>query len=189
MNAGSPTRTASRTKRSIRKNADWQTALEYVANGLSDVVAKHGANAVGALVSPHSTLEELALAARFVRALGSDNIDFRLRQTDFRDAGPRAGIPWLGMPIAELNSLDRALIVGSFLRKDHPLLAQRLRQAAKKGAEISSLHSVDDDWLMRIAHKAIVPPSLLPATLAEIVVAAAQRGGRSAVAPLSNIVP
>src|SRR5439155_136566 len=143
------------------KAVDWQTALEYVASGLSDVVAKHGANAVGTLVSPHSTLEELALAARFMRALGSDNIDFRLRQIDFRDAGKRAGIPWLGMPIADLNSLDRALVVGSFLRKDHPLLAQRLRQAAKKGAEISSLHSVDDDWLMRIAHRAIVPPSML----------------------------
>src|SRR6266550_3666311 len=189
MNAGSPTRTASRTKRSIRKNADWQTALEYVANGLSDVVAKHGAHAVGTLVSPHSTLEELALAGRFMRALGSGNIDFRLRQIDFRDAGKRAGIPWLGMPIAELNSLDRALIVGSFLRKDHPLLAQRLRQAAKKGAEISSLHSVDDDWLMRIAHRAIVPPSIFAATLAEIVVAVSQRTGKSAVAPLSNIVP
>ena len=124
-----------------------------------------------------------------MRALGSDNIDFRLRQIDFRDAGKRAGIPWLGMPIAELNSLDRALVVGSFLRKDHPLLAQRLRQAAKKGAEISSLHSVDDDWLMRIAHKAIVPPSLLPATLAEIVVAAAQRAGKSAPAALSGIAP
>ena len=171
------------------KTVDWQTALEYVSNGVSDVVTKHGPNAVGALVSPHSTLEELALATRFMRALGSDNIDFRLRQTDFRDAGRRAGIPWLGMPIAELNSLDRALIVGSFLRKDHPLLAQRLRQAAKKGAEISSLHSVDDDWLMRIAHRAIVPPSIFAATLAEIVVAVSQRTGKSAVAPLSNIVP
>src|SRR5436309_9254224 len=171
------------------KTVDWQTALEYVANGLSDVVAKHGAHAVGTLVSPHSTLEELALAGRFMRALGSGNIDFRLRQIDFRDAGKRAGIPWLGMPIADLNSLDRALVVGSFLRKDHPLLAQRLRQAAKKGAEISSLHSVDDDWLMRIAHRAIVPPSMFAATLAQIVVAAAQRAGKSAPSSLSGTVP
>src|SRR5213082_3389593 len=64
------------------KTVDWPTALEYVVNGLSDVVSKHGANAFGALVSPHSTLEELALSARLVRALGSDNIDFRLRQSD-----------------------------------------------------------------------------------------------------------
>src|SRR5213596_1145925 len=53
------------------KTVDWQTALEHVANGLSEVVAKHGAGAVGALVSPHSTLEELALAARLMRTLGS----------------------------------------------------------------------------------------------------------------------
>ena len=74
----------------------------------------------------------------------------------------RAGIPWLGMPIAEIGTLDRVLVVGSFLRKDHPLLAHRLRQAAKKGAQVSSLHSVDDDWLMPVAHKAIVAPSQLP---------------------------
>ena len=105
------------------------------------------ARALGTLVSPHSTLEEMALAARLIRALGSDNIDFRLRQTDFRGDGQGAGIPWLGMPVAELDTLDRVLVVGSFLRKDHPLLAQRLRQAAKKGAQVSMLHSVDDDWL------------------------------------------
>src|SRR5438045_510590 len=169
------------------KTVDWQTALEHVANGLSDVVAKHGAGAIGTLVSPHSTLEELALAARFTRALGSGHIDFRLRQTDFRDAGKRAGVPWLGMPIADVNALDRALVVGSFFRKDHPLLAQRLRQATKKGAEVSSLNAVDDDWLLRVAHKAIVAPSLWAATLAEIVVAAARGAGRTISTALSEI--
>jgi len=169
------------------KAVDWQTALEYVAKGLSDVVAKHGADALGTLVSPHSTLEELALAARFTRALGSEHIDFRLRQTDVRDAGKRAGVPWLGMPVADINALDRVLVVGSFLRKDHPLLAQRLRQAAKKGADVSSLNAVDDDWLLRIAHKAIVAPSLWPSMLAEIVVAAAQRAGKATPEALMGI--
>ncbi|HEY4137492.1 MAG TPA: molybdopterin-dependent oxidoreductase, partial [Casimicrobiaceae bacterium] len=171
------------------KTVDWQTALEYVANGLSEVVAKHGAEAVGTLASPHSTLEELALAARLTRALGSDHIDFRLRQTDFRDAGKRSGIPWLGMPIADINSLDRALVVGSFLRKDHPLIAQRLRQAAKKNAEVSSVNSVDDDWLLRVAHKSIVAPSLWPLALAEIVVAAAERAGKAAPDALAGVAP
>ena len=85
------------------KTVDWQTALERVANGLKDVVAKHGGAALGTLVSPHATLEEMALAARLARALGSDNIDFRLRQTDFRGDGQGAGIPWLGLPIADLE--------------------------------------------------------------------------------------
>ena len=151
------------------KAVDWQTALDVVAQGLSDIVARHGPGAIGALVSPHSTLEELTLAGRFVRALGSDNIDFRLRHADFRAGG---GAPWLGMPIADIGKCDRVVVVGSFLRKDAPLLAQRLRQAARKGAEISMVHSVDDDWLMSVKHKAIVPPSKMPLALAGIAVAA-----------------
>jgi NADH-quinone oxidoreductase subunit G len=171
------------------KAVNWPTALEYVATGLADVVARHGAAAIGALVSPHATLEEMALAARLVRGLGCDNVDFRLRQTDFRGDGEREGIPWLGMPIADIAKLDRALVVGSFLRKDHPLLAMRLRQAAKMGGQISSLHSVDDDWLLPLAHRAIVMPSLLPLMLAQIVVAAAQGAGREPPAGLRGIEP
>ena len=171
------------------KVVDWQTALEFVANGLADVVSKHGAHSLGALVSPHATLEELALAARLVRGLQSDNIDFRLRQSDFRGDAVPGTAPWLGMPIADLNTLDSALVVGSFLRKDHPLVAQRLRQAAKKGTQISMLHSVDDDWLLRIEHKSIVAPSQLPVELAGIVVAAANAAGKSVPAALSGIEP
>jgi NADH-quinone oxidoreductase subunit G len=171
------------------KTVDWQTALEFVANGLKDVVGKHGPQSLGALVSPHATLEELTLAARLVRGLGSDNIDFRLRQSDFRGDAPPGTAPWLGLPVAELNALDRVLVVGSFLRKDHPLVAQRLRQAAKKGTQVSMLHSVDDDWLLRVEHKAIVAPSQMPAELAGIVVAAAQAAGRSVPAALTDIEP
>src|SRR3954469_7598474 len=49
------------------KTVNWQTALEFVANGLADTVAKHGPASLAALVSPHATLEEMALAARLVR--------------------------------------------------------------------------------------------------------------------------
>jgi NADH-quinone oxidoreductase subunit G len=155
---------------------DWQTALERVATGLKDTVARHGGGALGALVSPHATLEELALTARLVRGLGSDNVDYRLRRTDFRDRAN--GARWLGLPVADLASLDRALVVGSFLRNDHPLIAQRLRQAAKKKLRLMKLHAVDDDWLLPVAHKSIVPPSLLPLALAEIVVAAANAANK-----------
>ncbi|HLX29766.1 MAG TPA: NADH-quinone oxidoreductase subunit NuoG [Casimicrobiaceae bacterium] len=169
------------------KPVNWQTALEFVAKGLRDIASKHGGSSIGALVSPHSTLEEMALAARLVRGLGSDNIDFRLRQTDFRDDAMRDGIPWLGMPITDVGKLDRAFVVGSFLRKDQPMLALRVRQAVKKGAQISSLHSVDDDWLMPVAHRAIVPPSQLPTMLARVVVAAAQDAGKDVPAALRDV--
>ncbi len=88
---------------------DWSTALEYVANGLKSIVLEHGKDAVGALASPHSTFEELFLIQSLVRGLGSGNVDFRLRQTDFALDEFRSGAPWLGMPVAEIGSLDRAL--------------------------------------------------------------------------------
>jgi NADH-quinone oxidoreductase subunit G len=138
------------------REVDWQVALDRVAAGL-----KGAGGEFGALASPHSTLEELYLVGRLAEALGG-GADFRLRQSDFSADGRRVGIPWLGMPVAELGRLDRVLVIGSFLRKDHPLIAQRLRQAAKRGTQIHVLHSVDDDWLMPIASKKIVAPSELP---------------------------
>ncbi|HEY7903706.1 MAG TPA: NADH-quinone oxidoreductase subunit NuoG [Casimicrobiaceae bacterium] len=166
---------------------DWQAALEHVAKGLGDVAQRHGGGALGALCAPHATTEELALTARLMRGLGSDNIDHRLRQSDFRGDGHGAGIAWLGMPIADLSKLDRALVVGSFLRKDHPLVAQRLRLAARKGTLVSVVNPVDDDWLMPVAQKAIAPPSRMPRLLAGIVVAAAARKGVPAPAALAGI--
>ena len=148
---------------------EWPVALEYVANALSQVANCAGAVEVGALATPHSTLEELYLLQKLMRGLGSHNIDFRLRQSDFSADGKQAGVPWLGMPVAEINTRDRLLVVGSFLRKDHPLLAQRIRQAVKKGAQANVVHSTDDDLLMKVANKAIVAPDAMVIVLARIL--------------------
>src|SRR5690606_38382176 len=140
------------------EEVDWQVALDETVRGLRG-------EAPGILASPHSTLEELYLAGRLAEGLGGA-ADFRLRHADFYADGRRRGIPWLGMPIAELGECDRVLVAGSFLRKDHPLIAHRLRQAAKRGARIYVLHAVDDDWLMPIAGKKIVAPSALAGAFA-----------------------
>jgi NADH-quinone oxidoreductase subunit G len=156
------------------REVDWRVALERVAKTLAEFRFRHGPEKIGALASPHSTLEELYLLQKLVRAMGSDNVDFRLRQSDFSADGKRAGAPWLGMKIAELAKLDRVLVIGSFLRKDHPLIAHRLRQAAKRGAQVNVLHSADDELLMPVANKAIVAPRDLAAMLAQVVKAAAE---------------
>ncbi len=171
------------------KTVDWPAALEFVARGLAEVRSKHGGAALGTLVSPHQTLEEMALAAQLTRALGSENVDHRLRQSDFRGDGLGAGVPWLGMPVAAIGSLDRVLVVGSLLRKEHPLLAQRLRQAAKRGTEVSLLNPVEDEPLLRVRHSLVAAPSLLPLALAEIVVAAARAAGQPVPPALNSIEP
>ena len=147
---------------------DWPEALDDVAQRLAGVRRQHGAAAIGALAAPHSTVEELFLLGRLMRGLGSENVDFRLRQSDFGADGGRAGAPWLGMPVADIDSLDRLLLVGSFLRKDHPLLAIRVRHAGKRGAQVSVLHATDDDLLMPLAARAIARPGAWVRMLAEI---------------------
>ena len=166
---------------------EWQAALEYVANGLRQIKTAHGAEHIAALATPHSTLEEIYLLQKLLRGLGSNNIDFRLRQSDFSADGKQAGIPWLGMPVAEINTRDRFLIVGSFLRKDHPLLAQRVRQAVKKGGQANIVHASDDELLMSVANKSIVAPSELVNVLAQILQAlAAEKSVPILGAPLSR---
>ncbi len=159
-------------------DVDWAVALEYVANGLRQIAGSAGAEHIAALATPHSTFEELYLLQKLLRGVGSGNIDFRLRQSDFSANGK--GAPWLGMPVAELNTRDRFLIVGSFLRKDQPLLAQRIRQAVKRGAEASVLHASDEDLLIPVTNKFIVAPGKMVNQLAQILKALIEdRGSRS----------
>ena len=170
------------------REVDWQTALEFIGTDLKRVVREHTAASVGALASPHATLEELYLLQKFVRAAGSESIDCRLRQTDFSLDGKNV-TPWLGMPVSDIPELDRVLVVGSFLRKDHPLLAQRLRQAAKKFARVSLVHVADDDQLINLHAKSIVAPSALAAELAGIVKAVAEAKGAAVDAALAGVQP
>ena len=159
------------------QTVDWQTALEYVANGLKCVKDKHGAAAIGLLASPHSTVEELSLAGALVRGLGSENIDIRLRHADFGHAAPAGQARWLGCPIAELSQLQRVLVVGSNLRKDHPLFAQRIRQAARKGCQVNVLAAQAPDWAMPLKNVLLADSSVWVSALAGVAAAVAAEAG------------
>jgi NADH-quinone oxidoreductase subunit G len=161
------------TRPMIRKDGkwqevEWQVALEYAGNALRHIANGAGAEQIGALATANSTLEELYLLQKLIRGIGSQNVDFRLRQSDFSADAKQQGTPWLGMAVADISKADRFLIVGSFLRKDHPLLAARIRGAVKHGAQANIVHSVDDNLLMKVANKAIVAPDALVETLTQI---------------------
>ena len=165
------------------KEVDWQTALEYVANGLRQIKNDHGASAIGALVSPHSTLEELFLAGKLVRGLGSENIDHRLRNAEFTAA---QGVQWLGTPIASLSKLQGVLVLGSNLRKDHPLFAQRIRQAAKQGCTVLAINERVYDWAMPVTASIVAAPDWAQA-LADVAAAVAQEKGVAAPVAAANV--
>ena len=164
----------------------WQVALEYVANGIKGVQRDHGAETLGALVSPHSTLEELFLAGELVRSLGSRNIDYRLRNAEFaKDDGVR----WLGRSIASLSDLNTALVVGSNVRKEHPLFAQRIRQAARKGAVVATVNAKAFDLAMPVAHQLLAPSSQWAYTLSSVAAAIAQSKGVEAPNNAGTVTP
>ncbi len=163
----------------VWKSVSWQTALEYVANGLKQIKADHGAESLGALVSPHSTLEEQFLTSTFIRALGSQNVDYRLRNAEF---SPFEGVRHLGLPIAALTTLQRVLVVGSNLRKEHPLFAQRIRQAARIGCSVNVIHSAADDWALPVSNTMICPTDAWVQGLASVAAAVAAEKGISSPA-------
>lgn len=169
------------------RETDWQTALEYVAHGLKNIKNEHGADAIAALATPYSTLEELSLLQKLIRGLGSDNVDFRLRQTDLALDGQVA--PWLGLPITDFAHLTQYFVIGSFFRKDHPLLAARIRHAVKMGAKLNILHASDDDLLIPVANKVIVAPSAWLAALGEVIAAVAKAKEIAPPAGYENIQP
>jgi len=159
------------------KEVDWQTALEYVANGLQGVKAQHGPQTIGTLASPHSTAEELYLAAALTRGLGSQNIDTRLRAADFQHDGK---VRWLGTSVASLTTLQRVLVIGSNIRKDQPLLAQRLRQAVRNGGKVNALNAQAYDWAMPVANTWVADAANWVQALADIAAAVGAITGAAA---------
>ncbi len=170
------------------QEVEWSIALQAAAEALKLVIGKHGADAIGALGSPNATLEELYLLNKLVRALGSNNIDTRLRQADTSADAKVSGARWLGMKVADIGALQSVLVVGSSLRKEQPLVANRLRQAAKKGLEVNVLHVADDDLLMKVANRSIVRPSALVAELAGVAKALVEIKGASLPGEVANAV-
>lgn len=109
----------------------WQEALAAAAEGLQDLIKEYGPGQLGALLAPTLTSEELYLGQKLLRALGSNNVDHRLRQSDF--SADAAAPLYPGLPsIAGLEQVPAFLLVGSNLRKDQPLLNTRLRTAVVK---------------------------------------------------------
>ena len=151
------------------QETDWKTALEFAAGQLKDITTQHGGDALGVLVSPNSTMEEGYLIKKLANGLGCGNVDYRLRQTDFRLDGKRVGTPWMGCNIQEIEELDRILLIGSNIRNEHPLLAQRFRKAVANGAELCIVSPLDNDPLMDVAHKVIVRPNDMVNVLGQIL--------------------
>jgi NADH-quinone oxidoreductase subunit G len=162
----------------IRRNGqwfetDWPTALEFAVSGLKKAVQTHGADQLGGLIAPTSTLEEHYLFQKLLRAMGSGNVDHRLRQTDFRDDADAPLYPALGRALPEFETVDAVLLIGANPRKEAPLLNMRLRKAALKGARIGAINTVDHPLNYLRTSNVIVAPDAMVGVCARVATALA----------------
>lgn len=153
---------------------EWEEALHIVAQSLRERVENQSAGQLGILVSPNATLEEMDLMNQLAEGLGVNNIDHRLRQSDFTGQDKQPAFPFLGQTIEELEQVNAALIVGANPRKEQPIIGHRLRKAAKAGASMMFINPVDYTYSFDIAHKSIVPPSHMVKSLAGVAAALLQ---------------
>jgi NADH-quinone oxidoreductase subunit G len=161
------------------QETDWRTALEFAAGGVRKIVGGHGPDQLGALAAPQSTVEELYLLQKLVHKLGSANVDHRLRARDVSDDAQAPVFPWLGQSIRELETLDAALLVGAYTRKDQPLINHRLRKASLNGAKIAAVNPVDWSFNFPLHAKAIGTPAQMLSSLGAIVKAMGKQAGRA----------
>lgn len=173
----------------VWREASWADALQAVAQGLLSIKESAGAGQIGALATEYATVEELSLLSRVVHGLGSNNIDARLKQTDSHFDAALSGVPWLGMPIADLQTRDRILLIGAHMRPDHPLMTQRIRQAAKQGTQVSSIDTYGQDLLLPLTARMTVRPTQQLDAVAQVMVALAAIQSVPAPMGLTSVVP
>ena len=150
----------------------WEDALAFAADALKNTPGSD----LGMLVHPASSNEEGDLLMRLARGLGSAHVDHRLRQLDFSD-NP-AAMPF-EVPVAHIDQLQSALLIGSDLRHEMPLLNHRLHQAVKRGAKIYTVNPAHFNFNYRLAGEAVVAPQHLVDALLALAKAAVESGAEA----------
>ena len=172
----------------VWQQVDWQEALNIIKEKLGNILNQAGPEQLGTLISPTATLEELYLAQKLTRALGSDNIDSRLKQVDFSDQLVVPSFPWLGQSIVDFEENQAALLIGSNLRKDQPIINHRLRKAALDGASVMVLNPIDYEFNFPLDYKLIAAPNSITRELSAILKAAIKLSGEKVETALTKLL-
>ena len=168
----------------IWKEVDWEIALEAVANQLNSA----DSNSVGVLASARATIEEQYLLQKMMRGIGVNNIDHRLRQTDFNEQEKADLYPSLGMNIADIQTLDAIMLIGSNVRKEQPMLNHRIRKATLQGAKVYCLNSRELEFNYDVTEQLVVAPNEMVASLALLAKASYTLSKNKIPAGLSDLL-
>jgi len=162
------------------KEVSWDEAIVAAAAALRGTTDRHGAGALAALMSSSAATEEYFLAQSLVRQLGSNNIDHRLRESDFSDDPARPLSPAFALPLAKFEGCDAILLIGCNPRQEAPIVGHRVRQAWRRGALVSAINPLDWPFTFDTGPDAIVAPQRMVGELAALAAAVEQVTGKQA---------
>ncbi|WP_339104413.1 formate dehydrogenase subunit alpha [Haloterrigena salinisoli] len=123
------------------REATWKEALERVYEGLSEVREEHGSEALSVISSSKTTNEENFLCQKFARQiLGTPHVDNCARLCHSSTVAALQQTVGYGAMTNRINEdiaeTDCYLITGSNTTESHPVLATRIKQNVRDGADL-----------------------------------------------------
>ena len=139
---------------------EWQYALDAIAHltsHITEAAAKAGAqeSQIAGIADYSATVEEYYLFQKLIRALGSPNVDHRIRELDFTDQLRRPLFPQLNTTIADIENCDTILLVGSNVRYEQPIISTRIFKAYQDGLKVMAVNPVDYEFVYPLFEKMI----------------------------------
>ncbi len=125
----------------------WEEALELVGQRLLDIKAKHGADAIGGLISGRCTNEDIYVFQKFMRGVvGTNRIDSSVRYGHLNavHALQRVqGIHRWSVSFDDIVSADVLLLVGTNITETNPIAGLKVKEAVKRrDAKLMTIESL-----------------------------------------------
>ena len=122
------------------REASWEEALDFAANGLKDLRDSQGGQAVAGFGSAKCTNEEAYLFQKFIRqGFGHNNVDHCTRLCHASSVAAlmeNVGSAAVTATFNEIENADVAIVIGANPIENHPVAATYFKQFAKRGGKL-----------------------------------------------------
>ncbi|MYB35185.1 MAG: formate dehydrogenase subunit alpha [Gammaproteobacteria bacterium] len=122
------------------REAGWDEALDYAANGLKQIRDEHGSSAMAGFGSAKCSNEEAYIFQKLVRAgFGTNNVDHCTRLCHASSVAALLegiGSGAVSAPFMAAEESDCIILIGANPTSNHPVAATFFKQAAKKGTTL-----------------------------------------------------
>jgi formate dehydrogenase major subunit len=120
--------------------ATWAEALDRVAEGFGGIKAQHGGESLAVIASSKATNEENYLMGKFARqVLGTNSVDNCNRLCHSSTVAGLArtfGYGAASVSVEDIETTDCYLLTGSNTTEAHPVIATRIKQNVRDGADL-----------------------------------------------------